>query len=110
MRSDLDAREVRWEARAGKRDAVSGFARFETADDPGAHAALAAERAAVRRLGASCHTPVGVYAGGGGMRGFAGLPDGSEWLIDAAPDAEALAARMLSAGAAELLARAESAA
>ena len=30
---DLAAREVRWEARAGKRDAVSGFARFETADE-----------------------------------------------------------------------------
>ena len=46
----------------------------------------------------------------GGLRGFAGLPDGSEWLIDTAPDAEALAARMLSAGAGELLARAEAAA
>jgi hydroxymethylbilane synthase len=84
--------------------------RFEAADDPGARAALAAERAAVGRLGASCHTPVGVHAGAGGVRGFAGLPDGSEWLIDEAPDAEALAARMLSAGAGNLLARAESAA
>jgi hypothetical protein len=35
------------------------------------------------------------------------LPDGSEWLIDAAPDAAALAERMLAAGAAGLLARAE---
>jgi hydroxymethylbilane synthase len=44
------------------------------------------------------------------LRGFAGLPDGSEWLIDDAADADALATRMLSAGAADLLARAEAAA
>jgi porphobilinogen deaminase len=48
------------------------------------------------------------------VRGFAGLPDGSEWLIDEVvvaaddPDAagRALAARMLAAGAADLLRRA----
>ena len=80
---------------------------------------LHAERAAVRALDASCHTPVGVHAAvvGDGLRvrGFAGLPDGSEWLIDevlvAADDAAAagreLAARMLAAGAADLLRRAE---
>jgi hydroxymethylbilane synthase len=76
-------------------------------DDPAARAALTAERAVVARLAASCHTPVGVSAGVEGMRGFVGLPDGSEWLIDEAPGADALAERMLSAGAAELLGRAE---
>ena len=30
---DVAKREVRWEARAGKRDAVSGFARFDPADE-----------------------------------------------------------------------------
>jgi hydroxymethylbilane synthase len=81
-------------------------------------ACLRAERAAVAALDASCHTPVGVHADvvGAGMRvrGFAGLPDGSEWLIDevvgAADDPEAagrsLAERMLAAGAADLLRRA----
>ena len=81
--------------------------RFAAADDDAARAALTAERAVVAALGASCHTPVGVHSGSGGLRGFAGLPDGSEWLVDEAPDAPALAARMLSAGAADLLARAE---
>ena len=81
--------------------------RFAAADDGAARAALTAERAVVAALGASCHTPVGVHSGPGGLRGFAGLPDGSEWLVDEAPDAPALAARMLSAGAADLLARAE---
>ena len=89
---------------------AAAHARFEAADDQAARAALMAERAVVARLGASCHTPVGVYARDGVLSGFAGLPDGSEWLIDDAPDAEALAARMLSAGAGELLARAEAAA
>ncbi len=75
-------------------------------------ACLRAERAAVRELAASCHTPVGVHADGVTIRGFAGLPDGSEWLVDevamdggdAAPE---LARRMLAAGAADLLRAAE---
>jgi hydroxymethylbilane synthase len=87
------------QARAGER--------FPDVDDAGAHAALAAERDVVRRFGASCHTPVGVHSGAELVRGFVGLPDGSEWLIDEAPDPDALAQRMLSAGAAEILARAE---
>ena len=82
-------------------------ARFDAVDDPAAHAALDAERAVVARLDASCHTPVGVHHGPSGLRAFVGLPDGSEWLIDDAPDAAALAERMLAAGAAGLLARAE---
>jgi hydroxymethylbilane synthase len=70
---------------------------------------LEAERAAVRVLGATCHTPVGIHAREGTIRGFVGLPDGSAWVVDELPeiDGEALARRMLSAGAGELLARAE---
>jgi hydroxymethylbilane synthase len=76
-------------------------------DDPSSRALLAAERAVVARLGASCHTPVGVHSDGSSIAAFVGLPDGSEWLIDEAGDADSLAERMLSAGAADLLARAE---
>jgi hydroxymethylbilane synthase len=70
---------------------------------------LEAERAAVRVLGASCHTPVGIHAHDGTIRGFVGLPDGSVWVADELPgaDGEELARRMLSAGAGELLAQAE---
>ena len=81
--------------------------RFDSVDDVTARTALTAERATVARFDASCNTPVGVHHGSGGMLGFVGLPDGSEWLIDAAPDPQALADRMLAAGAADLLARAE---
>jgi hydroxymethylbilane synthase len=84
-------------------------------------ACLLAERAAVRELDASCHTPVGIHADGARIRGFAGLPDGSAWLVDEVPvgggreaeearlvaAARALAARMLAAGAADLLRDAE---
>ena len=45
-------------------------------------ACLRAERAAVRELDASCHTPVGIHADRVAIRGFAGLPDGSAWLVD----------------------------
>ena len=41
-------------------------------DDPDTFAALMAERAAVRVLEASCHTPVAIHASGGTMRGFVG--------------------------------------
>ena len=53
------------------------------------------------RLGASCHTPVGVHARRpASLRAFVGLPDGSEWLLDDAPATpDALAERMLAAGA-----------
>ena len=84
-------------------------------------ACLTAERAAVRELEASCYAPVGIHAqvvaDGLRLRGFAGLPDGSAWLVDeiswaAAHDApaaagEALARRMRAAGAGELLREAE---
>jgi hydroxymethylbilane synthase len=80
---------------------------------------LTAERAAIGALDASCHTPVGVCArlaeDGLELHGFAGLPDGSEWVRDrmegdaAQPAAlgESLAERMLAAGAREILERAE---
>jgi len=72
-------------------------------------AALRAERAAVRVLEASCHTPVGIHAQAGTIRGFVGLPDGSACVADevAGEDGEALARRMLAAGAGDLLAQAE---
>jgi hydroxymethylbilane synthase len=72
-------------------------------------ACLRAERATVRELEATCHTPVGIHADGVTIRAFAGLPDGSEWIVDevemdAAPE---LARRMLAAGAGDLLRTAE---
>jgi len=80
--------------------------------------ALCAERALVALLDASCNTPLGAYATTGDdgvlLSSFVGLPDGSAWLRDEAPpaasalEAGALAAqRLLSAGAADLLRRAE---
>ena len=77
--------------------------------DAATFADLEAERAAVRILAASCHTPVGIHARNGTMRGFVGLPDGSARVEDELPgsDGEALARRMLAAGAGELLAQAE---
>ncbi len=76
-------------------------------DDAAARHALTAERAVAAALGASCHTALGVHAAGGTVRAWAGLPDGSEWLADEAGGAEAVAERLLAAGAAALLARAE---
>jgi hydroxymethylbilane synthase len=94
-------------------------------------ACLQAERAAVRALGASCHAPVGIsarlVAESLQIRGFAGLPDGSEWVLDehaatvaepgGPPDARRteeagreLARRMQLAGADDVLRRAEEAA
>jgi hydroxymethylbilane synthase len=73
------------------------------ADHAATRAALTEERAAVARLGASCRTPVGVFSDGALVHGFAGLPDGSAWLVDEAPTGAELAERMLAAGAQELL-------
>jgi hydroxymethylbilane synthase len=87
--------------------------------DAGALVCLTAERAAVERIEATCHTPVGAYAEltGDGLllAAFAGLPDGSTWIRDAAladpgePSllGAALGERLISAGAGELLAAAE---
>jgi hydroxymethylbilane synthase len=79
-------------------------------------ACLLAERAAVRSLAATCHTPVGIHADSARVRGFAGLPDGSQWLIDEVPvtgddvvaAGDELGRRMLAAGSADLLREAES--
>jgi hydroxymethylbilane synthase len=76
---------------------------------------LTAERAVVERLEATCYTPVAAYAlldGALELRAFVGSPDGSTWIRDAltgdAADPAALgrevADRLLSAGAAEVLA------
>ncbi len=103
------------EARADD-DAARGAVRAIT--DAAAWDALSAERALVARLDASCNTPLGAHAslsdGGIVVRSFLGLPDGSEWLRDETPAAatpaqagELAAERLLAAGAAELLRRAE---
>jgi hydroxymethylbilane synthase len=80
---------------------------------------LTAERAVVAPLEASCATPIGVHARVEGenllLEAFVGLPDGSEWLRDRvegeakqpAAAGALLAERLLSAGAAEILERAE---
>ncbi len=80
---------------------------------------LTAERTVVALLQATCNSPLGVHARVEGERiaieSFVGLPDGSEWLRDriegdagepTLAGAE-LAKRLLSAGARELLDRAE---
>jgi hydroxymethylbilane synthase len=85
---------------------LDGDARAAAVNDELAFACLAAERAAVRVLGADCHTPVGVHADGRTVRGFVGRPDGSAWVLDEIDgfDGEELGRRMLVAGARELLA------
>lgn len=84
--------------------------------DPVSTACVSAERDLVRRLGASCNTPVGAHArplddGEIELSGWAGLPDGTEWISDRLRGApgelgSTLADRMLAVGAGELLARA----
>lgn len=103
------------EARAGDGEPAAAAARIS---DRSALLELTAERSAVAVLGASCETPVGVLARFDGERleviGYAGLPDGTEWVrdrISGDPDqpvalGEALAGRMLAAGAGEILERA----
>jgi hydroxymethylbilane synthase len=103
------------EARIG--DERAGAAARAISDDP-TWDALTAERALVARLDASCNTPLGAHASVGAegivLRTFVGLPDGSAWLRDETPpvqtpDAagELAAERLLAAGAADLLRRAE---
>jgi hydroxymethylbilane synthase len=103
------------EGRAGDEHALAA-ARSVT--DAPSWDALCAERTLVAGLDASCNTPLGAHAtiGGDGivLRTFVGLPDGSAWLRDETPPAatpreagELAAERLLSAGAADLLRRAE---
>jgi hydroxymethylbilane synthase len=86
--------------------------------DPIATACVNAERTLVNALGASCNTPVGAYARPAAgadqleLSAWVGLPDGSTWLTDRvtarADEVGRLSAeRMLTAGAAALLAQAE---
>jgi hydroxymethylbilane synthase len=84
-------------------------------NDAAALAELTAERTAVIAMGATCFTPVGVNARLEGDRlqvsGYAGLPDGSDWIRDmvagdagdAADLGAELAERMLGAGAGDIL-------
>lgn len=104
------------EARADDPD-VAATARRLTHE--GSLVCLTAERAVVDALDASCRTPVGAHAVLGRdeleLSAFAGMPDGSVWIRDAARgDADDPAAlgrrvadRLLAAGAGELLAAAE---
>ncbi len=87
-------------------------------NDSESEISLRAERDLMRRLQASCQTPVGAHARRAGrhleMRAWVGLPDGSEWLSDEVTDApdvvsETLHERMRAAGAHDLLRRAEAA-
>jgi hydroxymethylbilane synthase len=80
---------------------------------------LTAERTVVALLQATCNTPLGVHAQVDGealtIDAFVGLPDGSEWIrdrLEGRAEGPALAGaeltqRLLSAGARELLDRAE---
>jgi len=100
-------------------DTVSGDA-ATVVNDLTAMRELTAERTVVALLDASCATPLGVHARIDGealtIDAFVGLPDGSEWLRDrlegkaeepALAGAE-LVQRLLTAGAREILDRAES--
>jgi hydroxymethylbilane synthase len=104
------------QVRSGDEDSAAAVAAI---GEEAALRELTAERAAIAPLDASCATPIGVHARLEGeelrIDAFVGLPDGSEWLRDrisgsaADPVAAgtALAERLLSAGARDLLDRAE---
>jgi hydroxymethylbilane synthase len=103
------------EIRAGDDHAAAAVA---PVDHEPSRLRLECERAIVTRLDATCRTPVGGSSeiANGSLRAFAyaGLPDGSEWIVDgvegkaaeAAAVGRLLAERMLAAGALELLRRA----
>jgi hydroxymethylbilane synthase len=101
------------QARAGALDPEQ----LAAVNHPPSQARVTAERQLVHALGASCNTPVGAHARWIGddrlqIAGWVGLPDGSAWLRDAVSGDPAgigleCAQRMLAAGAAELLAQAE---
>lgn len=105
------------QARAGDDAALEAAA---PVGDEAALRELTAERAAVALLEATCATPIGVHARVEDealtVEAFVGLPDGSEWIRDrvegsADSPGEAgavLAERLLTAGAREILDRAES--
>jgi hydroxymethylbilane synthase len=79
-------------------------------------ACVRAERDLTKALDASCNTPVGAHARKLDeeieLRAWVGMPDGSQWIADScqgSPDevGHLVAERMLAAGAADLLRRAE---
>ena len=95
--------------RAGEQERVAAI------DHAPSARALAAERALVRTMAADCHTPVGAHAqvrppSALTLRAFVGAPDGSAWVRDELDGEEPerlgadVAARLLSAGAREVLA------
>ena len=87
--------------------------------DPASATELAAERSLIAALEASCNSPIGARARQSNecltIDAYVGLPDGSEWVRDSvegeASDSEGLglelATRLSTAGARELLERAE---
>ena len=101
----------------GRREDAEAAAAAARISDHDALIELTAERAAVAAIEATCYTPVGICARLRGgeleLRGYAGLPDGSEWVRDRvagdpeqpAALGEALAQRMLGAGARDILTR-----
>ena len=92
-----------------------GTVATEGLNDPATWTALRAERACVAALDADCHTAVGAYYDGTTFCAWVGAEDGSAWLRDelavGGSDDEPerlgalLAARLLSAGADEVLGR-----
>ncbi len=86
---------------------------IDALNDPSSARCVGVERELTRDLNATCNTPVGAFARAldGGqveLRGWVGLPDGSQWISDVlrgSPDGlgAAVAQRMLAAGAEELL-------
>ncbi len=106
----------------GRREDEGAATRAARISDHDALVEFTAERAAVAALEATCYTPVGICArlGAGELTvfGYAGMPDGSQWVRDRiagdpeqpAALGEALARRMLGAGAGEILEKAGTAA
>jgi hydroxymethylbilane synthase len=104
------------QARGDDADAVEAAA---AVGDETALRELTAERAVVALLDATCATPIGAHAQVEGAQltidAFVGLPDGSEWIRDRvegeaeepAAAGAVLAQRLLSAGARDVLDRAE---
>ncbi len=104
----------------GRADDDATRAAVQAITDAKTFACLQAERAVAHALGASCNTPLGAHAIDYGcgclhLRAWVGLPDGSAWVSDELLggfyDPEALgrrvAERLVSAGAGDLLRRAE---
>ncbi|MFZ2050839.1 MAG: hydroxymethylbilane synthase [Solirubrobacteraceae bacterium] len=102
----------------GRADDQRAAAAAEAITDATALPCLQTERELARVLQASCNTPLGAWCTPDGvgmlrLRGWVGLPDGSAWIADELEGedpvqlAQALAGRMISVGAKEMLAQAE---